>query len=64
MAPSQLKPGLYGCCWETLYIFAYCGLVRDSHLYKAAELESLLPFQRQARLKLLMPHGFHPKIAL
>ena len=35
----------HGCCWETFYISAYCGLVGNSHL--TAILFFLLPFQRQ-----------------
>ena len=35
----------HGCCWETFYIFAYCGLVGNPHL--TAKFICLLPFQRQ-----------------
>ena len=37
--------GKHGCCWETFYIFAYCGLVGNPHL--TARFFSLLPFQPQ-----------------
>ena len=37
----------HGCCWETFYIFAYCGLVGNPHL--TAKIFFLLPFQRQPR---------------
>ena len=39
--------GLAGtCCWETFYIFAYCGLVGNFRL-AANTCFFLLPFQRQ-----------------
>ena len=39
-------PRLHGCCWETFYIFAYCGLLVEipTQLLKS---KWLLPFQRQ-----------------
>ena len=38
----------HGCCWETFYIFAFCGLVGNPHL-TAKQIQFLLPFQRQPR---------------
>ena len=39
----------HGCCWETFYIFAYCGSVVEipTELLKCT---FLLPFQRQGRM--------------
>ena len=37
------------CCWETFYMFAYCGLVGNPHL-TAKSSQLLLPFQRQPSL--------------
>ena len=34
-------------CWQTFYVFAYCGLVGNPHF--TAEIYSLLPFQCQPR---------------
>ena len=42
--------GGHGCCWETSYIFASCGLVVELQIHLSAELLLLLiPFQRRAR---------------
>ena len=40
---------LHGCCWETFYMFAYCGLVGSPHL--TAEAYFCFPFQCQPRLR-------------
>ena len=37
---------LLGCCWETFYIFAYCGL-EGNPTTELLKLSFLLPFQRQ-----------------
>ena len=33
----------HGCCWETWYIFAYCGLVGNPHLAAKIYLFAPLP---------------------
>ena len=33
----------HGCCWETFYIFAYCGLVGDPHLTTKIDIVAPLP---------------------
>ena len=38
----------HGCCWETFYIFACCGLVVEIQIHLTAFLfNRLLPFQQQ-----------------
>ena len=43
---------VHGCCWETLYIFACCGLGGNPHL--TAFFVFLLPFQRQPSVGLIV----------
>ena len=30
--PARVQKAFHGCCWQTFYIFAYCGLVGNPHL--------------------------------
>ena len=46
----------HGCCWETRYIFAHCGLVGNPHL--TLEFKSLRSFQRQPRNGGFLQHIF------
>ena len=43
----------HGCCWETFYIFAYCGLVVEIQPLNCYVLNIflLLPFQRQPSIQ-------------
>ena len=45
-------------CWETFYIFAYCGLVGNLHL--TAKTYFLLPFQRQPSIHVCNAVEHHP----
>ena len=42
---KQPRKGLefpfHGCCWETFYIFAYCGLVVEIQIHLAAQIRKL-----------------------
>ena len=40
--------GFHGCCWETFYIFAYCGLVRNPHL--TAKFSIFAPLQTPTKV--------------
>ena len=46
--PHRCHVGKHGCCWETFYIVAYCGLVRNAHL--TAKMYFVAPFQHQPSL--------------
>ena len=47
MAPVSCSPTfvtpLHGCCWETFFIFAYCGLVGNPHLTAKIQIFAPLP---------------------
>ena len=51
-------PSFHGCCWETVYIFAYCGLgaeIQPLNCYFCFYF--LLPFQRQPSFQDTASHG-------
>ena len=40
---DPLNSAMHGCCWDTFYIFAYCGLVLNPHLTSKIQLFAPLP---------------------
>ena len=42
-AEQKVITHFHGCCWETFYIFAYCGLVENPHLTAKLQFFAPLP---------------------
>ena len=59
----------HGCCWETFYMFAYCGLVGNPHLASKIQICAPLPtstklqaLRKRRKWKLRLPEASYAQL--